>query len=220
MRILPPPLVAHVAARYRPLPNRPLTVLVRSSFAYAPHRSESSAGQRVTVPFLTSSADCAPGASGSSRLLFYPSSLVLFLPALLPSPPPPPHQFQLPLSPPSPLPPPLLPLRPHGVPRAPNRSPPLPPLPPLLPSHQSQLSALVSTPSQFWFLVMPPNFNKMLGSGNGTIGGMAAGVRADVGGDNTHWIAGKGCRQAGTVVSASSNRRIRRWRSNLPGGKI
>ena len=40
----------------------------------------------------------------------------------------------------------------------------------------------------------------MLGSGNGTIGGMAAGVRADVGGDNTNWIAGEGWRQASTVL--------------------
>ena len=40
----------------------------------------------------------------------------------------------------------------------------------------------------------------MLGSGNGAIGGMAAGFRADVGGDNTHWIAGEGWRQASTVL--------------------
>ena len=40
----------------------------------------------------------------------------------------------------------------------------------------------------------------MLGSGNGAIGGMAAGARADVGGDNTHRIAGEGWRQASTVL--------------------
>ena len=43
-----------------------------------------------------------------------------------------------------------------------------------------------------WVLVMPPNFNMMLDSGNGTIGGMAAGSRADPGEDNTHWIAEEG----------------------------
>ena len=49
----------------------------------------------------------------------------------------------------------------------------------------------------------------MLGSGNGTIGGMAADVRTDVGEDNTlddgrRLEAGK----HGAVVSESSNRRI------------
>jgi len=48
----------------------------------------------------------------------------------------------------SPLSPPLLPLRPHGVPRDPSRSLLLPFLPLLLPSHQSQLSTLVSPPPQ------------------------------------------------------------------------
>ena len=40
----------------------------------------------------------------------------------------------------------------------------------------------------------------MLGSGNGTIGGMAAEVRTDVGEDDTHWMTGEGWRQASTVL--------------------
>ena len=47
------------------------------------------------------------------------------------------------------------------------------------------------------------------GSGNGTIGDLAAGVRVDVGGDNTHWIAGEGWRQASTVLPALKSRRFR-----------
>ena len=40
----------------------------------------------------------------------------------------------------------------------------------------------------------------MLGSGNGTIGGMAADVRTDVCEGNTHWVTGEGWRQASTVM--------------------
>ena len=40
----------------------------------------------------------------------------------------------------------------------------------------------------------------MLGSGNGTIGGMAADVRTDVGEDSTHSMTGEGWRQASTVL--------------------
>ena len=40
----------------------------------------------------------------------------------------------------------------------------------------------------------------MLGSGNDTIGGMAADVRTDVGEDNAHWMTGEGWRQARTVL--------------------
>ena len=40
----------------------------------------------------------------------------------------------------------------------------------------------------------------VLGSGNGTIGGMAADVRTDVGEGNTHWMTGEGWRQASTVL--------------------
>ena len=40
----------------------------------------------------------------------------------------------------------------------------------------------------------------MLGSGNGTIGGMAADVRTDIVEGNTHWMTGEGWRQASTVL--------------------
>jgi hypothetical protein len=83
-------------SRYRPLPDRPLTVLVRSGFTYAPHCSESSAGQRITVPFLCFCVSGLLAAYGSFRLLLFPSSSVLFLYPLLSPPPPPPRQFQFP----------------------------------------------------------------------------------------------------------------------------
>jgi len=63
---------ARSAARYRPLPDRPLTVLVRSGFAYAPHCSESSAVQRITVPSLCFCVFGLLGAYDSSRLMFSP----------------------------------------------------------------------------------------------------------------------------------------------------
>ena len=59
---------------------------------------------------------------------------------------------------------------------------------------------IIPVPLVSWSVLVVRNFNMMLGSGTGAIGGTAAGFRADVGGDNTHWIAGEGWRQASTVL--------------------